>query len=175
MEKGCVHIYHGDGKGKTTCGMGLCIRAAGAGLKVMIYQFLKDNSSSERKVLGDIPGITLIDGEEDVKFTFHMSDAEKAACARSCSEAFETVTSRAVAEKQDVLFLDELLHLINKKMIDEDQVVEFLEHRPDGMEVIMTGCYPSERLKEKADYVSHIIKEKHPFDKHLAARVGIER
>lgn len=175
MEKGCVHIYHGDGKGKTTCGMGLCVRAAGAGLKVMIYQFLKDNSSNERKILGIIPNITLVDGEESVKFTFHMTDAEKAQCACRCSAVFESVTRRAVEEKYDVLFLDELLHLINKKMIDEDRVVDFLEHRPYGMEVIMTGYYPSERLKGMADYVSHIVKEKHPFDKHLAAREGIER
>ena len=62
MEKqtGCVHIYCGDGKGKTTCGMGLCTRAAGYGYRVLIYQFMKDNSTSERKVLLLSPNVTFV-------------------------------------------------------------------------------------------------------------------
>ena len=79
MRKGLVHIYHGDGKGKTTCGMGLCVRAAGAGDKVLIYQFLKNSKSSERSILEKIPNITLMDGKEDAKFTFNMTDEEKEA------------------------------------------------------------------------------------------------
>ena len=67
---GLVHIYCGDGKGKTTAGMGLCLRAAGFGYKVMIYQFMKDNGTSERKVLRNIPGITLVDGPQQEKFSF---------------------------------------------------------------------------------------------------------
>ena len=55
MNKGCVHIYYGNGKGKTTCGVGLCVRAAGAGWKVLVYQFLKDSTSSERKILKQLP------------------------------------------------------------------------------------------------------------------------
>ena len=80
MRQGLVHIYHGDGKGKTTCGIGLCVRAAGAGDKVLIYQFLKDNSSSERRILERIPNITVMDGKEDIKFTFQMTDEEKGLC-----------------------------------------------------------------------------------------------
>ena len=75
--KGCVHIYYGDGKGKTTAALGLCVRAAGAGLSVLIYQFLKDSSSSECAVLKNIPGITLIDGVKQAKFTFNMTEQER--------------------------------------------------------------------------------------------------
>jgi len=68
MEKqtGCVHIYCGDGKGKTTCGMGLCTRAAGYGYRVLIYQFMKDNSTSERKVLLLSPNVTFVPGQDKV-------------------------------------------------------------------------------------------------------------
>lgn len=175
MNKGCVHIYHGDGKGKTTCGVGLCVRAAGAGWKVLIYQFLKDNSSSERHVLKNIQGITLMDGSDNVKFTFNMSEAERQQCARDCQETFDTLVRKAVDEHYDLVFFDEILHLIHKGMISEDRVLEFLNNRPEGMEVVMTGYYPSDRLMDAADYVSHIGKEKHPFDRHLAARIGIEK
>ena len=174
MEKGCVHIYHGDGKGKTTSGVGLCVRAAGAGLKVLIYQFLKDNSSSERKVLQNIPGITVVDGNEKVKFTFNMTNEEKKLASMQCTFAFEMIINMAVRDGYDVVFFDEILHLIHKQMIDEDMVLNFLKNRPKGMEVILTGYYPSERLVAAADYVSHICKEKHPYDQKLPARLGIE-
>lgn len=82
MAKGLIHIYYGDGKGKTTCGMGLCVRAAGYGMKVLIFQFLKNNKSSERTALGCIPGITLMEGDEKAKFTFVMNDEEKAQVVR---------------------------------------------------------------------------------------------
>ena len=75
MEKqtGCVHIYCGDGKGKTTCGMGLCTRAAGYGYRVLIYQFMKDNSTSERKVLLLSPNVTFVPGQDKIKFSFLMT------------------------------------------------------------------------------------------------------
>ena len=65
---GLVHIYCGDGKGKTTCGMGLCTRAAGYGYRVLIYQFMKDNSTSERKVLLLSPNVTFVPGQDKIKF-----------------------------------------------------------------------------------------------------------
>lgn len=173
--KGCVHIYYGDGKGKTTAAVGLGVRAAGAGLKVLIYQFLKDNSSSECSILKNIPGITLIDSKIQTKFTFNMTPEEKEETGRFYQAAFKAVAEMAVKENYDVLLLDEILHVINNKMLPEEDVLHFLEQRPGGMEVVMTGYNPSKELIEHADYVSHIIKEKHPFDQNLKARMGIER
>ena len=74
MEKGLVHIYCGDGKGKTTAAVGLAVRVAGSGLAVAFAQFLKSNTSSERKSLAALPGVTLIDGPDEMKFTKFMSD-----------------------------------------------------------------------------------------------------
>ena len=75
-ETGCIHIYCGDGKGKTTCGMGLCVRAAGYGYKVLIYQFMKDNNTSERSALERLGNVTLVDGLPQEKFSFQMSPRE---------------------------------------------------------------------------------------------------
>ena len=110
MEKqtGCVHIYCGDGKGKTTCGMGLCTRAAGYGYRVLIYQFMKDNSTSERKVLLLSPNVTFVPGQDKIKFSFLMTPEEKAEQKRYYEEQFQKVTEKAVREEYDVLFLDEL-------------------------------------------------------------------
>lgn len=175
MKKGLIHIYHGDGKGKTTCGMGLCVRAAGAGNKVLIYQFLKNSKSSERHILEKIPNITLMEGKEDAKFTFNMTDEEKEANKIYYGNVFKKICKEAVEGDYDVLFMDEVLHVINQKMIDEDEVLAFLKNKPEKLEVIMNGYYPSDRLREAADYISHIQKEKHPFDKGIPARVGIEK
>ena len=162
MEKqtGCVHIYCGDGKGKTTCGMGLCTRAAGYGYRVLIYQFMKDNSTSE---------------QDKIKFSFLMTPEEKAEQKRYYEEQFQKVTEKAVQEEYDVLFLDELVYTIGSKLFDEQLLLDFLDHKPEKLEVILTGQGPSEALIERADYVSELKKIKHPFDKGLAARDGIER
>lgn len=171
--KGRVHIYYGDGKGKTTAGVGLCVRAAGAGFKVLVYQFLKDNSSCERNILKNIPGITLIDGRNHVKFTFNMSSEEKEEQKKYYMQMFQHIV--CMAENYDVIFLDEILHVIHQGMLPELSVLNFLNHRPAGLEVILTGYNPSEQLIEAADYVSHIIKVKHPYDQRVAARRGIEK
>ena len=75
---GCIHIYYGDGKGKTTAAVGQIIRAAGAGLNVLVFQFLKDNSSSERKILESLSNVTCLPGREEVKFFHQMSNEERA-------------------------------------------------------------------------------------------------
>ena len=75
-EKGLIHVYYGDGKGKTTAGTGLCVRAAGCGKKVLIFQFLKDNSSGECRIFTEMPGVVLMEGMSDVKFTFNMTKDE---------------------------------------------------------------------------------------------------
>lgn len=172
---GFIHIYCGNGKGKTTTGMGLCARAAGYGYRVLIYQFMKDNSTSERKLLELSPNITFIDGLASEKFSFQMTDAEKAERKRYYQEQFQRITRKAAEENYDVLFLDELIYTIGAGLFDEDLLVNYLEHKPEHLEVILTGQNPGSRLVEKADYVSEIRKIKHPFDQGLAARPGIEK
>ncbi|MCD7762763.1 MAG: cob(I)yrinic acid a,c-diamide adenosyltransferase [Lachnospiraceae bacterium] len=173
-ETGLVHIYCGDGKGKTTTGMGLCARAAGYGLRVLIYQFMKNNSTSERNVLKLSENITIVDGLTQEKFSFQMTSQEKAERKSYYENQLRAVTQKAVDENYDVLFLDEAIYTIRAGLLDEALLLEFLKKKPAQLEVILTGQGPSEALIECADYVSEIRKVKHPFDKGLRARKGIE-
>ena len=172
---GLIHIYCGDGKGKTTTGMGLCTRAAGAGLKVLIYQFMKDNLTSERKVLEALPNVTFVDGLAQEKFSFQMTEEEKKERRQFYERRLEEVAQKAAAEDFDVLFLDECIYTIRAGLLDEELLIRFLETKPDRLEVILTGQKPGKRLISAADYVSEIRKIRHPFDAGVPARRGIER
>ncbi|MDO5344997.1 MAG: cob(I)yrinic acid a,c-diamide adenosyltransferase [Lachnospiraceae bacterium] len=172
---GLVHIYCGNGKGKTTTGMGLCIRAAGFGYRVLIYQFMKDNSTSERKVLEKMENITLLEGLVQEKFSFQLTPEEKQERLEFYNNQFRKVTRKAAEEDYDVLFLDETVYTIRAGLLDEALVIDFLRNKPEKLEVILTGQDPSQALMEQADYVSEIRKIKHPFDWKQPARDGIER
>ncbi len=172
---GLIHIYCGDGKGKTTTGMGLCARAAGYGYRVLIYQFMKDNSTSERKMLELSENVTFIDGLSHEKFSFQMTPEEKEERRSYYAEQLRSVTQRACEEYYDVLFLDEVIYTIRAGLLDESLVLDFLRKKPANLEVILTGQDPSQALIEAADYVSEIRKVKHPFDQGIPARKGIER
>ena len=155
---GLVHIYCGDGKGKTTCGMGLCVRAAGYGYRVLIYQFMKNNSTSERKSLEKLEHITVVDGLEQEKFSFQMTEEEKAERRDYYNSQLKMVTRMAAEADYDVLFLDEAIYATRAGLLDEGLLLTFLRTKPDKLEVILTGQEPSESLLAEADYVSEICK-----------------
>lgn len=175
MKTGLIHIYCGNGKGKTTCAMGLCTRAAGFGHKVLIYQFMKNNKTSERKVLEALPNVTFVNGLDSEKFSFQMSEVEKEARKKYYLEQFKKVTGKAAKEEYQILFLDELLYTIGAGLFEEEILVEYLKTKPESLEVILTGQNPGEKVVELADYVSEIVKVKHPFDRGIGSRDGIER
>lgn len=172
---GLIHIYCGNGKGKTTTGMGLCARAAGFGYKVLIYQFMKDNSTSERAVLNLSENITFLEGLSKEKFSFKMTAEEKTEHRAFYESQLHMATQKAIEEHFDVLFLDEAVYAIRAGLLSEDLVLNFLKNKPEHLEVILTGQDPSPALVELADYVSEIKKIKHPFDQGMPARKGIEK
>lgn len=174
-QTGMIHIYCGDGKGKTTAGMGLCVRAAGHGYRVLIHQFMKDNSTGERNVLQLSENITIVDGLPHEKFSFQMTPEEKIQRKAYYTEQLRAVTKKACEEPYDVLFLDETIYTIQAGLLDEAVVLDFLKNKPSHLEVILTGQGPSQALIDAADYVSEIRKVKHPFDQGVSARKGIER
>lgn len=173
-KNGLVHIYCGDGKGKTTCAMGLCCRAAGAGLRVMIYQFMKDGRGHERKVLESFPNVSYESEPRSVCFSFQMSEAMKKEERSRYLAQMQQVFERVQNQQADVLVLDEVLYAISCGLFPEEMLTDFLDHRPDGLEVILTGREASKEVLNRADYVSRIVKEKHPYDEGIAAREGIE-
>lgn len=175
MQKGFIHIYYGDGKGKTTTSMGLAVRAAGYGMKVIVYQFMKNNKTSERNILNTIANITIINGLDEEKFSFQMTDEEKKEHKQFYMSKFKEVTNKAVKEKYDMLVMDEIIYTLRAGLLEERIVLEFLNSKPESLEVVLTGNGPSEKLIEAADYVSEIKKIKHPFDQGITARFGIEK
>lgn len=154
--------------------MGLCTRAAGYGFKVLIYQFMKNNKTSERKILEQVPNITFVDGLESEKFSFQMTEEEKEERRAYYMSQFRKITEMAEKEQYQVLFMDELIYTIGAGLFDEAVLVEYLKNKPEDLEVILTGQNPGKDVVELADYISEIKKVKHPFDKGQRSRPGIE-
>jgi cob(I)alamin adenosyltransferase len=172
MEHGLVHIYCGDGKGKTTAAVGLSVRCAGGGGKVLFYQFLKDGTSGELTVLNLLDGIKVFDGCKCNKFIFNMTDEEKAELKAGYTTDFKKLVEMAC--DYDMLVLDEAVHAVNFGLLPIELLLDFLENKPKALEVVLTGIKPDRRLTDIADYVSSIVKVKHPFDKGIGARKYIE-
>lgn len=171
---GLVHLYCGEGKGKTTASVGLTVRASGFGLKILFMQFLKSGTSSELKVLDSLENVTVMSTKPIKKFSFQMTDEEKEEVRRIDGEVFLEVSKKLRDEEYDMFVLDECLGAIEAGLFDEKLIVDFLKTKPENLEVVLTGRYPTDELLELADYVSRIDKVKHPYDKGVMARKGIE-
>ena len=172
MDTGRIHIYFGDGKGKTTAAVGQAVRAAGHGFRVLFFQFLKDNSSNERKILEQISNITCLPGREQVKFVSRMNGDEKAELLNYNNKALDEIVK--FCSPFDLLVMDEALCAVGLKVLSEEKLISFLQHKPRGLEIVLTGHQVSDRMKEIADYATEMHKIKHPYDLGKLAREGIE-
>ena len=172
MEKGLIHLYCGDGKGKTTASFGLCVRAAGQGFRVGVAQFLKPGESGELKVLSGLGNVRIFPFLKTVKFTVAMTGDEKRQARDFYTGLFEQIKTEA--GKFDILLLDEIVSAVTENMIEMESLLEFLKSRPEGLEVIMTGRNPPKQLLDCADYISEIKQIRHPYEKGVKARKGIE-
>lgn len=172
---GLIHIYCGDGKGKTTAAVGLAVRCAGRGNKVLLVQFLKSRDSGELYSLAKLPDIEVMRGKESKKFTFQMNEEEKHALLIEHKKMFEQVLAKIKNGGYSLLILDEVIGALNAKVFEMPKLIEFLRHKPENLEVVLTGRNPAPELVEIADYVSEMRKVKHPMDKGIMAREGIEK
>lgn len=179
-----LHAYWGDGKGKTCAAMGLVVRAAAAGWRVVVVQFLKDGSSSEISLLKGLPGVeaVLSDGAL-AKFTFRMSDEEKAASRAlhddNLRRAFGLVSMPAEGAatcEGSLLVLDEGLDALRAGLLDESLLREVMACAAgaDRCEVVVTGHSLPDFVAEAADYLTRFSCERHPYQRGVAAREGIE-
>lgn len=171
-EKGLVHIYCGDGKGKTSAAVGLAIRAAGAGKRTVFAQFLKDNQSSELNILRRIKEIQLVQLKEVFGFYQTLTEPEKKRAEKENRKLFEQAVQEA--KNAEVLVLDEIMAAMSYGLLEKEKVLAFLEQKPEGLEVVLTGRNPPKELVGAAHYISEIRKKKHPYDVGIAAREGIE-
>lgn len=184
--EGLIHIYCGDGKGKSTAAAGMALRAAGRGHRVLMQRFLKQEDSGEVKPLRSISNITVLPCAKSFGFVFQMDDVQKQKAAQYYQECLEHVFAciaqademfqkNSCCEPYRMLILDEAMAACRYGMIEEKQLVQWLEsRRPAYLEVILTGRDPSLRMMEMADYVSEIRSIRHPFEKGVGAREGIE-
>lgn len=174
---GCVHIYCGDGKGKTTAAAGLAVRMAGSGGRAVIVRFLKNDDSGEVEALRQIRGITVIPCRKTFGFTWQMTEEQKKEAAAFYVGLFREAADMALqyAGQGAVLFvMDEVCAAVGSGLLAKEEVIEFLDQCPESMEIVMTGREPLPELMERADYISEIKKVRHPFDKGISARRGIE-
>lgn len=169
---GLVHIYCGDGKGKTTAAIGLAVRTAGTGKKVVFTQFFKDGSSSEIKVLQGVVNFQVVHCKTVRGFWKRMTGEQKAKASEDYTRLLAEVTQLAM--NADLLVLDEIVSACNHGTVAETAVTDFLRRKPEHLEVVLTGRNPSENLLSLADYVTEMRKIKHPYDCGITARKGIE-
>lgn len=171
---GLIHIYCGDGKGKTTAAIGLSIRASAGGYQVIFAQFIKSWDTGEIEVLKKLSNITVHRGDFPNKFSKYYTEEERAAVYLENNRLFQQAIADINPSGQTLLVLDEIIGTMDKELIDHHMVYNFLKDKPAHIEVVLTGRNPSENFLEIADYVSEIRKIKHPYEKGINARKGIE-
>lgn len=166
--QGLVHLYCGDGKGKTTAAMGLALRALARGHKVAVVQFLKDGTSGEVDLLRRL-GATVLSGEV-TGFVFQMTDRERA----SAREVQDACLAEALGLGADLLVLDEACAAWNLDMVDRDLLRRAVFGRPEGCEAVLTGRDPAAWMRDVADYITEMRALRHPYDRGVEAREGVE-
>jgi len=178
LEKGLVQIYTGDGKGKTTAAFGLALRAAGQGNKVLIYQFLKPPSLDigERFAL-QLGAVRIRVEALDIEWDMAKSleDPEQVAQAQAAiSGALERIAETGEKRFYDLLILDEIVFCLSKGLAKLEDIKNVIDKRDPAVEIVLTGRGATQDLIAMADLVTEMKNIKHPFDKGLGARRGIE-
>ena len=163
-----LHLYWGNGKGKTTAAMGLALRALGHGQRVVVVQFLKDGTSGEIAPLRAAGAAVY--ACPNAKFTWLMDEADKAAAREASARAL----GQALAEPFDLLVLDEACAALKSGILDEALLRRAVAFAKNGREVVLTGRAPAPWLQEAADYSTEMRAHKHPYADGVAAREGVE-
>ena len=172
-ERGLVHVYTGEGKGKTTAALGLAIRARSRNKKILFAQFLKERDTHSELSLLDQMGIKTVVFDA-IKSPFFHPSIDKALLRKETIKAFDQLRNILLSESFDLVVLDEFICLVSEEIISEDEAVTFLEEKPASLELVLTGRGATEKIMELADYVTYMKHIKHPYDKGIRARKGIE-
>jgi len=174
MNKGYVQVYTGNGKGKTTCMLGLTLRAVGAGKSVYIGQFMKYEEYSEIKTIKQhLPRVTIEQygaGEGFIQKN-NIQNHDITAARAGYQKALAALTS----EQYDIVVIDEINVAVYFELLTEDEVLKLIESKPIETELVLTGRYATEAIIEKADLVTEMKEIKHYYSQNVPARVGIEK
>jgi len=167
-----LHVYTGNGKGKTTAALGLAFRASGHGKHVLIVQFMKGEtkygeiSSSEH-----FPNLTIVQfGRPQFVNLRHPSPEDIELAKKGLAYAKEAIESK----KYGMIILDEINVALHAGLVSLADVLQLIEKKPEELELVFTGRWASEKIIEKADYVTEMKEIKHPFRKGFLGRMGVE-
>lgn len=167
-----IHLYHGDGKGKTTAACGLALRASGHGLRVLFAQFFKDGSSGEVAALSANPNVSARHPYVHYGRFKTLTAAQRADVGECYRQFLRDLIGDA--QKYDLIVLDEIVSAYGYNVIDRRELADFLRAQGPLREIVLTGRSPAPELLALADYVTEMRKQKHPFDRGVIAREGIE-
>ena len=169
-----LHIYTGDGKGKTTAAMGLALRSIGHGGRVLVAQFLKDGKSGELSALSTLKTV-IMTAPPVPGFTFRMSESERAETAEAQTAFARKVIERILTLRPDTIILDELNTAVSIQMVDTDTALALIQAALQSGETVSTGRNAPQVFLDRADYISRITAERHPYkSEKLPARKGVE-
>lgn len=172
-QTGLVHIYTGEGRGKTSISLGMVSRAVGNDMKVLYCQFLKGQPTSELVSLQKL-GVKLLRVEGFEKFLAFMSENEKKDCKSAHQLCYNRMKADFLSGEYDLVVIDEVMAAIALSLFSLDEIISLVKSKPAHVELVLTGRDAPNELIELADYVSEIKNIKHPFDKGINARKGIE-
>jgi cob(I)alamin adenosyltransferase len=173
LKKGLVQVYTGNGKGKTTAALGLAFRAAGHGYKTKIIQFMKGQINyGELKAAKKFKGlITIVQaGRKEFVSKKNPANIDIKLAQHAIALAKKELEKAAV----DILVLDEINCAIDFELISLDQAISLIRMKPQSMELVLTGCWARPEIIKLADLVSEVRAIKHPWEKGIKARKGIE-
>lgn len=173
LDQGLIQVYTGNSKGKTTAALGLTVRAVGRGLKVHIIQFMKGQGD-----YGEISGLARLGPDCQVESFgapgwVHKGE-ELAEHKQEARRAFLRAREIIKSEEWDIVILDEITNAIWFDLLPEEEVIELCQNKPHDLELVLTGRNASLRLVEQADLVTEMVQVKHPFERGIPARQGIE-
>lgn len=167
---GLLHIYCGEGKGKTTAALGLALRASGSGMKVCFLQLMKGGKTSELESLKHLPNIKVIRCDRHYPFFKNMTEADKADITVCHNELLE----EAFSGDSDMVIVDEFNSAYRYELMDRELAQKLIFDGLKSAEVILTGREPNKIFTDAADYISELQCIKHPYEKGITARKGIE-
>ena len=170
--KGYVQVYTGNGKGKTTAAIGLAIRSLGAGWRVFIAQFLKAGEYSEHKALAKFSDhLTIKTYGRNVFIRGKPEDED----IRLAQAAYEEIAEIVASGRYNLVILDEANVAVHYGLITVDQILDLVDRRAEGVELVITGRYAHEHLIDRADLVTEMREVKHYYQRGIKARRGVEK
>jgi len=173
MRQGLIHLYTGDGKGKTTAALGLLLRACGRGIRVVLVQFLKGRDTGDLHALEILSDVTVLRHTREFGFYKSAGEQDSAEMNRQNNENLTEAYRLATEGLCDLLVPDEICPAYMRGTVDTELVNKLVLNKPDGLELVLTGRNAPQRFIDAADYGTEFVKRKHPYDSGVAAREGI--